>query len=233
VTCGRTATAGPDLPAGALPDITVTLTAPAVVGSIANVAQINVPSPMIDPVLANNTDTESTGVISPAVVTGTKSVSGSFTEGGAITYTVVLSNAGPGIQLDNAGDELTDALPAGLTLVSASATSGAAATAGNTVTWNGSIPAGGSVTITIQATINAGQAGNTIINQGNFVSDVNGDGINEAPGTTNPITLVVVGGGGGGGSAVEIPTLDGLGLLLLMIGLAAAAAFVLRKRSSA
>jgi uncharacterized repeat protein (TIGR01451 family) len=233
VTCGRTAGAGPDLPTGALPDITVTLTAPATVGSITNVAQINVPSPMIDPVLANNAESEITGVISPATVTGTKAVSGSFTEGGTITYTVVLSNAGPGAQLDNAGDEFTDALPAGLTLVSASATSGAAATAGNTVTWNGSIPAAGSVTITIQATVNAGQAGNTIINQGNFVSDANGDGINEAPGTTNAITFVVVGGGGGGGSVLEIPTLDTLGLVILMIGLAAAAAFVLRKRRSA
>jgi uncharacterized repeat protein (TIGR01451 family) len=191
-------------------------------------AQINVLSPLIDPVLANNADSETTGVSSPAVVTGTKSVSGTFTEGGNITYTVVLSNAGPGIQLDNPGNEFTDALPAGLTLVSASATSGVAATAANTVSWNGSIAAAGSVTITIHATINAGQAGNVIINQGNFVFDANGDGTNEAPGTTNSITLVVALGG-----VLDIPTLDRLGLVLLMIGLLAAAAFVLRKRYSA
>ena len=51
-----------------------------------------------------------------------------------ITYTVVLTNAGPNTQSDNPGDELTDVLPASLTLVSASATSGTAvATIGDAI----------------------------------------------------------------------------------------------------
>ena len=44
--------------------------------------------------------------------------------GGTITYTIVLTNNGTGVQGDNAGNEFTDTLPAGLTLVSANATSG-------------------------------------------------------------------------------------------------------------
>ncbi len=106
-------------------------------------------------------------VVAGAVVTGTKTVSaGPYAVGDAITYTVVLTNSGSSATLDNAGDEFTDVLPAGLTLTGASASSGTAGTAGNTVTWNGSIPAGGSVTITINATINAGAASTTVTNQG-------------------------------------------------------------------
>ena len=73
-------------------------------------------------------------------------MTGTFQVGGTVTYTVVLTNNGTGNQADNAGNEFTDVLPAGLTLVSATATSGTAvATVGtNTVTWNGSLaPLGG------------------------------------------------------------------------------------------
>ena len=96
----------------------------------------------------------------PAVaVTGTKTVSGTFSVGGTVTYTVTLTNNGTADQADNAGHEFTDALPASLTLVSATATSG---TAGHR-RQHGQLgrlagPAGGSVTITITATINAGTA---------------------------------------------------------------------------
>ena len=44
-----------------------------------------------------------------------------------MTYTVTLTNNGTDAQADNAGHEFTDVLPAGLTLVSATATSGTAA----------------------------------------------------------------------------------------------------------
>ncbi|MEO7255415.1 MAG: M36 family metallopeptidase, partial [Casimicrobium sp.] len=69
-----------------------------------------------------------------ATVAATKTVSGTFREGGAVTYTVTLTNSGTGNQADNAGNEFTDVLPAGLTLVSTSATSGTAVSAGNTAT---------------------------------------------------------------------------------------------------
>jgi uncharacterized repeat protein (TIGR01451 family) len=126
-----------------------------------------------------------------ANVTGTKSVSGSLTPGGAVTYTVVLSNSGTGAQPDNPGNEFTDVLPSTLTLVSASASSGTAVptVATRTVTWNGSIPAAGSVTITIHATVNAGTLGETISNQGSISFDSDVDGVNESSGVTdNPAT---------------------------------------------
>jgi uncharacterized repeat protein (TIGR01451 family) len=123
-----------------------------------------------------------------ATVTGTKTVTGSFTVGGAVTYTVTLTNNGTATQADNTGAEFTDVLPAGLTLVSATATSGAAtATVGtNTVTWNGSLALlGGTVTITINATVNPSAAGTTVSNQGTISYDADGNNTNEASASTD------------------------------------------------
>ncbi|MFN7961132.1 MAG: IPTL-CTERM sorting domain-containing protein [Thermoanaerobaculia bacterium] len=230
-----------NLPAGATVTYTVNGTiSNAFTGTLSNTATVAVspPSPpngnppgFTDPNLANNTATDNTDVVAaPPVVSGTKAVAGDFRPGGAITYTVVLSNTGTGAQADNPGNEFTDVLPAQLTLVSASATSGTAVAtvATNTVTWNGSIPAGGSVTITIQATINADASG-TVTNQGTVSYDADGNGTNEATaltddpsvgGNQDPTDLVV------GINPLAIPTLSSWGLAamaLLMAGLAVVA----------
>lgn len=124
---------------------------------------------------------------SPANVSGTKTVSGTFSPGNSITYTIVLTNSGTSAQLDNPGNEFVDSLPAGLTLVSATATSGTvvATVATSTVTWNGTIPASGSVTITINATINGDTVGSTISNQGTVLYDADGNGSNESSRVTD------------------------------------------------
>jgi uncharacterized repeat protein (TIGR01451 family) len=190
--------------------------------------------------------TTTTEVITPPAISATKAVSGSFMPGGSVTYTVVLTNLGPGNQGDNPGPEFTDVLPTELTLVSAMATSGTAtATVGtNTVTWNGSLAGGGgSVTITINATIDAGvPPGTTISNQGRVFFDFDGDGINESstvtddPATEGPdptslrdstAFLVVE-----QQSIVEVPALDGLGLALLAALLTLAGTFMLRQRKA-
>lgn len=118
-------------------------------------------------------------LVASGVISGTKTVSGSFAELGAVAYTVTLTNSGAAVQGDNPGDEFSDTLPPSLTLVSANASSGTATTAGSTVHWNGSISAGGSVTVTIAATVNVGTAGQFISNQGTVTFDGNGDGLNE------------------------------------------------------
>jgi uncharacterized repeat protein (TIGR01451 family) len=138
-----------------------------------------------------------------ALVPASKSVSGTFSVGGTVTYTVVLTNNGTDGQGDNAGHEFTDTLPAGLTLVSATATSGTATANSlpNLVTWDGTLaPLGGSVTITITATVNAGTQGTTITNQGATSYDSNNDNVNDASqltddpavgGATDPTSFVV------------------------------------------
>jgi uncharacterized repeat protein (TIGR01451 family) len=170
-----------------------------------------------------------------AAVSGTKSVSGSFVVGTNVVYTVVLTNNGTAVAADNPGDEFTDVLPAELALLSAVANSGTATTVGNTVTWNGSIPVAGSVTITITATILPGTPNGTqISNQGSGLFDSNADGTNDAAyqtdapgGAANEPTAFVV----QAQSAVEIPTASSLGLMMLGLLLAAAAFAVLRLRA--
>ncbi|MEO8394966.1 MAG: CSLREA domain-containing protein, partial [Chloroflexota bacterium] len=124
--------------------------------------------------------------LSTALVSATKTVSGTFEEGQTVTYTVTLTNSGTGDQANNAGDEFSDTLPDQLTVVSATPSSGTALSAGNSVTWNGALAAnGGSVTITITATINAGTAGDSVSNQGTAHYDSDGDNINDADGVTD------------------------------------------------
>jgi uncharacterized repeat protein (TIGR01451 family) len=142
--------------------------------------------------------------VTPTVnITATKTVSGSFHPGGTVSYTITLTNNGNANQTDNPGHEFTDVLPAGLTLVNATATSGTTVTSSNTVNWDGSIaPLGGSVTITVTATVNAGTQGALISNQGvaSFDSDANGSNnasvMTDDPsvgGANDPTTFTVTG----------------------------------------
>lgn len=126
-------------------------------------------------------------VTSAANLSGTKTVAGNFDVGGTVTYTIVLTNSGPASQINNPGREFTDVLPAGLTLVSVTATSGFPSTnaATRTAGWNGTLAKDGSVTITITATINNDQAGQTITNQAAIAYDADGDGTNEASAVTD------------------------------------------------
>jgi uncharacterized repeat protein (TIGR01451 family) len=188
-----------------------------------------------DPSTGTANDPTSFKVAVAPFVTGTKTVTGSFSEGGSITYTVTLTNQGGAAQGDNPGNEFTDVLPSTLTLVSATATAGTpvATTGTNTVTWNGGLAAGASVTITIHATIKTGTGGQTISNQGSISYDSNGDGTNDAsnvtddPGTAaagDPTSLTVA------RVVAEVPTLSDFGLAALAMALAAAALLMVRRR---
>ncbi len=158
-----------------------------------------------DPGAGGANDSTSFIVVGGVVETATKTVAGKFGVGGAVTYTVTITNTGSAAAGDNPGNELTDVLPASLTLVGASASSGTAvATIGtNTVTWNGSIAGGASVTVTIGATVRPGTAGTTVSNQGSISYDGDGNGTNETAKTTDdptvggandPTTFVVLAG---------------------------------------
>jgi uncharacterized repeat protein (TIGR01451 family) len=168
------------------------------------------------------TDTETTTVVAPASLSANKTVAGSFLPGSGVTYTLVLTNGGPGTQADGPTDELSDVLPASLTLVSAAATSGSAvANLGtNTVIWNGAVPASGAVTITVVATLGLVLPGTIVQNQAALSWDGDGDGVSEATGVSDdpgvggaadPTELVV----GQPPPIVTVPTLNELGLVLL------------------
>jgi uncharacterized repeat protein (TIGR01451 family) len=123
-------------------------------------------------------------------VSGRKAVAGTFAPDGPITYTITLTNSGSHAQRDNPGPELRDVLPPETTLGSASATGGVvvAEVPSNTVTWNGTIPAGGSVTLTIGATIKPDAANKIITNRGEIRYDLHDIGTNTETGFTQDAT---------------------------------------------
>ena len=130
---------------------------------------------------------------SGAFLTVSKQVfGGNLQAGGTVSYILLIANQGLADQADNPGDEFTDVLPSELTLTTASVSSGTvvADVATNTVHWNGAVPAGASVAITIDANIKAGTTGQTITNQGSYNYDADGNGTNESTGLT-----VAFGGG--------------------------------------
>ena len=161
-------------------------------------------------------------------LSGTKQASGVFFAGSTVTYTVVLGNTGAGPQPDNPTDEFTDTVPPELAVTAVGASSGNAAHVGNAVTWNGAIPAGGSVTITITATILAA-GGTTVTNQGTVHFDADGNGSNETavptddpgqPGEEDATAFDV---------SNPVPTLSPAALAALALLLAAAALVALRR----
>jgi uncharacterized repeat protein (TIGR01451 family) len=207
----------------------------AATGSLSNTATVTAPGGVTDPNPGNNSATDTDSISAPpgAVVSGTKTAAGTFTIGSTVTYTITLTNSGGGAQADNPGNELTDVLPAQLALVSATASSGTAVsnTGSNTVTWNGGIPAGGSVTITITATILPTAGGTTVSNQGSISYDSDGNGTNEAStvtddpsvaGAADPTQFAVPG--------VGIPTLSP-SMLLMLFAVLAAVGIAMMKRA--
>jgi uncharacterized repeat protein (TIGR01451 family) len=196
-------------------------------GTLTNTARVAAPDGLFDEATVA---TEIT--LPPGFQLFCTGVDGPFAEGDAITCVFVLLNGGPAAQADNAGDEFTVTLPAGLTLVSASAGSGATMTSANTATWNGAVPAGGRVDITVEATVDAGTAGTTICLQASAFLDSDGNGVNDtvflsdrvdSPGLpAEPCCFRVL-------TAEEIPALSSLGTLVLSLLLAAAALVRLRR----
>jgi len=117
----------------------------------------------------------------------TMTVGGQTREGGTVTYTLTVTNVGAGPHPDNPGDEVSDTLPTGLTLLSATAGSGTVTVdlPGNRAAWNGALDPGASVTITIQAQVAAGTFGTSLANQATLAFDADGDGTNESAGKSD------------------------------------------------
>jgi uncharacterized repeat protein (TIGR01451 family) len=139
--------------------------------------------------------------------------------GATVIYTLTVTNNGPA---DATGVVVTDTLPAGLTYVSDDC---GGLFADPTFTWNvGNLGNGASAVCNVTATVD-GDAAGTLVNNATVSAD------NSDPDTSNnqaDVTIVV----GGGPGVLEIPTVGGIGLLLLGLLLALAARLVLRRQSS-
>ena len=158
-----------DLPAGG----SVTYTATAAInsqasGSLSNTATVIAPEGITDPNPADNSATDTDLLVAASALTLTKTATAHVVAGGNITYEVTVGNDSPST---TGVVQLTDALPAGTTFVSATQGSGPAASittpavgAAGTVTATFSeLAVGANATFTIVAKVNAGTPGGTVI----------------------------------------------------------------------
>jgi uncharacterized repeat protein (TIGR01451 family) len=148
-----------NLPAGGSVTYTVTASIGAgATGTLANTATVS--SAITDPDPANNSATD-TDTLTPQADLGITKTDGvtSATAGGSVTYTITASNAGPS---DAPSAMVADTLPAVLTgtwtCVGAGGGTCAASGSGD-INDAANLPAGGSVTYTVAASIDAGATG--------------------------------------------------------------------------
>ncbi len=129
--------------------VTVRVDADQVGASLTNTALVS--GDQIDPVSANNGDTADTSVTGSADLSVLKTVTPNpAVPGESVTYQIVVNNAGPS---DAAGVNVADSLPAGVTATSVVASQGSCTGASCSL---GTIPAGGSATVTIIGAVDSG-----------------------------------------------------------------------------
>ncbi|AOM78268.1 gliding motility-associated C-terminal domain-containing protein [Pedobacter steynii] len=166
---GNTVTVSADIPAGTANDVNITINGTidaGFSGQLINNATITPSEPGNPPVISTDVTTE---VINKSGVRIVKSGPTSIEAGKTISYTLELSNAGPGNAMNV---DINDAVPATLTSVNwtATATSGAvirsgASGTGNTVALKADLPAGsGIVTVNITGLVPANAASGNISN---------------------------------------------------------------------
>ncbi len=162
----------------------------------------------------------------------TKSVSGTFVEGGAVTYRIVFASARTADLPDEPGHEVIDILPHEVQALSATADHGVAGIEidpndDQVVVWDGALAAGDSVEITITGKIAPGTRGLVVENQAALaIPSENFALLSAPPGASEaePTVFTIVG-------PLEVPVASPGGLAALAFLLAAAALGLLRRLS--
>ncbi len=175
------------MPAGS----TITYTAkanidPAATGSLSNTATVAAPPGTTDPTPGNNsaTDTDMLTPMSDLKIVKTASTLAPELLS-TVTYTVVVTNLGPSA---STGVTATDLLPAGLTFVSATPTQGTYSNVSGLWTV-GTIGLNATATLTVNATVNLGTTGQSIVNSAT-VTDGGGGSDPNPPNNTTTVTIV-------------------------------------------
>ncbi len=157
--------------------ITGTLSASAS-GTLTNTATVAVPSWLVDATPANNTATDADTIDLNANLGITKTDGlANIDAGSPITYTIVVSNAGPDA---SNGSIVTDTVPATITGVNwtcgsptGGATCGAASGSGNSISTTANLPSGSTLRYTVTGTVSAGASG-TLTNTAQIVTPASG-----------------------------------------------------------
>jgi uncharacterized repeat protein (TIGR01451 family) len=159
-------------------------------GTITDTATVAVPSGVTDTNTTNNSATTTVTLVPNAdlAITNTDSLKGTALPGQTDVYTIVVTNKGPS---DVSGASIVDTLPSLLTNAKFTAV-GSTGTSGFTASGTGSIddtsvniPAGGTVTYTVTATISAAAA-NSVSNTATVTAP---SGTVDSPTTNNSATV--------------------------------------------
>jgi uncharacterized repeat protein (TIGR01451 family) len=203
------------LPVGGSVTYTATCTiASSATGPLVNTA--TVASAQADPSSANNSATD-TDTLTPSADLSLAKVlttGGAIPPGGPAAFTLTVTNLGPS---DDTGVTVIDNLPAGLTYAGNDC---GATFAAPTLTWNvGALAAGAAAVCHLSVTVpQPGTFVNTASVSGAISDPVVGNGSGQATVTAVP-------------STIEVPTLDGRGVALLLLALAMAGVALLRRQS--
>jgi uncharacterized repeat protein (TIGR01451 family) len=227
MTTGQVIVCGIDpLVAGATWTVTVQVGVPLGTpsGNVTNTATV---SGTGDTDLTNDSASQTTTIgelVGSADLTVTKTVDdASPAEGDTLTYVVTVTNGGPD---DATGVEITDALPAGLTFVSATASQGSYHE--STGVWSvGSVAVGETAGLQIRARVDDGTAGTTLTNRALVSAVDQGDPTPSDDDASAPVVVAAAGGPGGGGGDTAFTGFPGAGVIAWMFGLAMLGLFAL------
>jgi uncharacterized repeat protein (TIGR01451 family) len=185
-----------DLPASGTATFTFKGTVPAdAVGTLGNTATITAPAGITDPSLANNTSTPTPfTIVGPDLqITKTDGLT-TINAGAPVTYTIVVTNAGPGI---TTGAAVADTMPTKLTGVtwnctgSSGAACGTASGSGNIAATTGALPVGGKLTYTVNGTV-AATASGTLANSASVTAPASTTDPNTTNNVANDVTDAIV-----------------------------------------
>ena len=157
----------------------------AATGNLTNTATVAAPVGVVDPVVSDNASTD-TDTLTPAVdlaITKTDGVA-SVVPGTSTTYTITVTNSGPSSAV---GAQITDLLPAEITAATWGCSAAGGATCGTPsgsgdVTLLATVPVGGSVTITVAASIDSAGTG-FVVNTATVIAPAGAIDTNPANGT--------------------------------------------------
>jgi uncharacterized repeat protein (TIGR01451 family) len=147
-------------------------------GTLTNTASVAVPSWLVDATPANNTatDTDTINLNANLGITKTDGLT-NINAGSAISYTIVVSNAGPDA---STASVFTDTVPATITGVTwtcgsptGGATCGAASGSGNSISTTANLPSGSTLRYTVSGTVSATGSG-TLSNTATIVTPASG-----------------------------------------------------------
>ena len=147
-------------------------------GTLVNTATVAVPAWLTDSATGNNTATDTDTINLNADLSITKTDGqATINSGSPVTYTIVVSNAGPDA---STGSIVTDTVPATITGVTwtcgaatGGATCGAASGSGNAISTTANLPASSSVTYTVTGTLSPTASG-TLANTARVITPASG-----------------------------------------------------------